>query len=111
MGHGGQTPEGHGESVAEAGAETIDEAADQKHSRGVGDLKIGDEMTVLDVIPAEIVLQSGFEDAEELAIHVIFCDTEEEECADDPAEVADVDCGGRARHAASLRRRKVRGGC
>jgi hypothetical protein len=37
----------------------------------------------------EVVLQRDFEDADQLAVHVVFGDAEQEESTDYPAEAAD----------------------
>src|SRR5216684_3490081 len=65
MGHRGETPERHGQRVTCARTEAIDEASDEEHAGRIGHLEIGNEMAVLDVVPAEVVLQSRLQDAEQ----------------------------------------------
>src|SRR6266849_3580933 len=48
MGHGRETPESHRQRVARARTETIDEAAHEQHARRISELKIRDEVAVLD---------------------------------------------------------------
>src|SRR5713226_5287464 len=97
VGHGRKAPEGHGERVADARTETIDEAAHEQHACRIGDLKIRDEVTVLNIVPAEVVLQRGFQHAEDLAIDVVFRYAEKEERADHPAEITYASRSWRAR--------------
>ena len=96
MGHRGEAPESHGHRVTRPGTEAIDEASDKQHAGRIGDLEVRNEMAVLDVVPAEVVLQRGLQYAEQLTIHVIFCYAEEKEGADDPTEIAHAryDWGG-----------------
>lgn len=102
--HGGQAPENHGDGVTDARAEAVNESAHAEHSRGVGKLEDADEIAVVNFVPAEGVLQGAFEDAEDLAIHVVFCDAEEQQGADDPAEASGEEPGG-------SREGMGRGGC
>jgi hypothetical protein len=53
-------------------------------------LKCEDKIAVIDLAPAEIVLQRSLQDADDLAIHIVFHYAEQENGADDPAETSDV---------------------
>src|SRR5208282_138147 len=71
--HRGQTPENHGQGVAEASADAIDQPAHEQNANRVSRLERKHEIAVIDFIPAQIMLQSGLQDSEDLAVHVIFC--------------------------------------
>src|SRR6266446_10196396 len=88
--HGREAPEGHRDCIPDARAEAIDEAPNEQHASGIGDLKIRDEVAVLDVVPSEVVLQGGLQDAKDLTIDVVFRDAEKKERANHPAEIADT---------------------
>ena len=53
-------------------AQTIDQPSDREHSNRVGGLEGRNQIGILDLVPAQIVLQRGLEDAQDLAIHVIL---------------------------------------
>ena len=58
---------------------------------GVGELEGKDDVGVVDLAPAELRLEGRLEDAEHLPIDVVDRRREEQQAADDPAEVADAD--------------------
>ena len=97
MRHGGHAPEEHRQSISHARSHTIDEAPYHQHANGVSRLKHKHQIAVIDFVPSEVVLQSYFQDAQNLAIHVVFADSHEKHRADDPAELARKDCGARVR--------------
>ena len=97
MGHRGEAPESHGYRITCSRTEAVNEASDEQHACRIGDLEVRNEMAILDVVPTEVVLQRGLQNAEQLAIHVIFRDAEKKESADHPAKGADgsrIGCGG-----------------
>ena len=85
------------EGVSEARSHAIDQASDEQETQSVGSLKNRDHVAVVDLVPAEVVLQRALQDADHLAVHVVLGDAEEQESADDPAEAADL-----MHHAAGL---------
>src|SRR5579883_1766199 len=92
--HGGGAPENHGDAVADARPDAVNQRAHAEHTRGVSELEETDEIAVVDFAPSESVLQGAFEDAENLAIHVIFCDAEEQQRTDNPTEAPGEEAGG-----------------
>ena len=74
MAHCRQTPKDHCQSVTNFGAQAVDESPHHNHSDGVRRLKREYQVSVVDLVPAESMLQRGFQDAEDLAVHVILGD-------------------------------------
>ena len=62
-------------------------AGEQQADR-VGELEREDDVGVVDLGPAELLLQRRLEDADDLAIDVVDRRGEEQQRADDPADVA-----------------------
>ncbi len=62
--------------------------ADHHHADRIGPLEGKHQIAEVDVVPSQIVLQWAFEDSQDLAVHIVFCGSEEQESTDDPTEVA-----------------------
>ena len=88
MPHGRQAPEDHGQGVSQPGAQAIDDPADHDHADRIEALEGKNQVAEVDVIPSQIVLQGALENAQDLAVHVVFCGSEQEEGTDDPAEIS-----------------------
>ena len=56
MRDGRQAPKPHRDRVADTSAKAVDEAANHQHAQSIGSLKRKDQMSVLDFIPAKLVL-------------------------------------------------------
>src|SRR5580704_19750078 len=93
MAHGREAPENHGDGITDTSAEAVNQAAYKNHAHGVGRLKSEHEISVVDIVPAKIVLQRAFQHTEHLAVHVILGYTEKQERADDPAKAPGEDAG------------------
>ena len=65
---------------------SIDRPGEQQ-ADGVGELEREHDVRVVDLGPAELLLQCRLEDADDLAIDVVDSRREEEQRADDPADV------------------------
>src|SRR5580692_2365806 len=91
MSHRREAPENHGDGITDTSAEAVNQAAYKNHAHGVGRLKSEHEISVVDIVPAKIVLEGALENAEDLAVHVILGYTEKQERADDPAEPSGED--------------------
>ena len=88
MRHGGHAPEQHRQSISHSRSHAIDESPYHQHANSVSRLKHKHQITVIDFVPSEIVLQRCFQDAQNLPIHVVLADSDEKHRADDPAELA-----------------------
>ena len=109
MRHRRQAPEDHGQRVAQPCAQPVYQPAHHHHADGVSRLKGKDEIAVVDFVPSQIVLQSGLENSQDLAVHVVLGDSEEQEGADDPAEIAGARRSSRCRDFGFRWRNRVRG--
>ncbi len=69
--HRCDTPEPHDNDVADARAESINEAPGEDESDCVGELKSADDIAVLRFGPTDGVLECGREETEDLAIQII----------------------------------------
>jgi hypothetical protein len=93
MCHGSQTPTDHCESEAETRAQTIHDSPHRNQAGSVGCLKCKYQIAIVDLAPPKFMLQSSFEHSQDLAIHVVLCYAEQQERADDPAKMSDLqDC-------------------
>ena len=54
----------------------------------VSSLKRKDKITVVNLVPAQVVLKSALEDAEDLAVHIVFGGSKQQQSTDDPAKIA-----------------------
>jgi hypothetical protein len=72
MCHGGQTPEHHGQGVPQTRSQTIYQSTNHYHPDGVRALKHENEVAIVDLVPAQVVLQSRLQNAEDLAVHVVL---------------------------------------
>jgi hypothetical protein len=59
VGHFGQTPEHDREREAAIGAGVIHQSSHQQIAEGIGKLKCGDNVAVIDFAPVELELQGG----------------------------------------------------
>ena len=92
MEHRGDAPDGDGDGESHAGAVLIEQAAGPEHAKGIGRGEGAGDVAVLDIGPADGVLERLGEKAEHLPVDVVDGGGEEEERADGPA---DVRSGGR----------------
>ena len=72
MRHRGQTPARHRQRVSDACSQPIDQAANYQHAERVSSLKSEYEIAVINLAPAELVLQGILQDADHLAVHVVL---------------------------------------
>ena len=93
MPHGGKTPENHGDGIANARPQAVNQAAHKNHAQRVSRLEGEHQMSIANIIPAKLVLQRPFQHAKHLAVHVVLGYTEKQESADDPAEASGEDAG------------------
>ena len=93
MAHRGQAPENHRQGKARPRSHAVDESAHRHHAHGVRRLKRKHEIAVVDLVPAQIMLQSGFQYAKHLPIHVVLRGAKQQQRANHPPEIA-----GRSRH-------------
>ena len=71
MAHGGEAPYCNRERVADPRAEPIDDRASRHQPDGVGGLKRGDDVAVVDLAPMQVALQLRREDSQHLTIDVV----------------------------------------
>src|SRR5439155_23072235 len=45
------------------------------------------QITVVNLVPAQVVLKSALEDAEDLAVHIVFGGSKQQQSADHPAKI------------------------
>src|SRR3954470_999976 len=88
MPHGCEAPDTNGKRVPDASSDAIDYAAHKHESNGIGSIETGNDIRVLNLVPAEDPLQVWREESEYLAIHVVDGGSEEKQCADQPAKVS-----------------------
>jgi hypothetical protein len=82
-----QTPENHRQRITQPRPQAVHKLPHDHHAQGIGCLKRKDKIAVVDFVPAKIVLQGRLENAQDLAVHVVLGDTEQQQSADHPAEV------------------------
>jgi hypothetical protein len=56
MGHRCEAPKHHGDGVADAGAQPVDQPSDKKHSERVGALESENQISVINIIPTKLML-------------------------------------------------------
>ena len=76
-----------------ARADAIDEAAREQQADRIGELETEDDVGVVDLAPAEFLLQRRLEQADHLAIDVVDRRREEQQQADHPAIPPDARSG------------------
>ena len=87
--HRRQAPHDERDREALLGPQPVDHpAGDQKPDR-VGELEREDDVGVVDLAPAELLLQRRLEDADDLPVDVVDRRREEQQRADDPAVASD----------------------
>ena len=116
---GGASPDEDGEGIAGLGTEFVDDSAGEEEANTIGDLEADKDPAVVDVVgglmggvdagdPAhEVEVKERLDEGEDRAVHVVDGCGEEEQKADDPANVGLFGgCGGEARvgHAGGLDR-------
>ena len=88
--HAGERPPRHRDRQTQLGADAIEDAAPDQHHHRVRDLERDDDAAVIELGPADLLLQVRREDAEHLAVDVVDGRGEEQQRADDPAPSADA---------------------
>ncbi len=83
--HRGQAPYDQGDGIALFRPQPVDHPAGEQKSDRVGELEREDDIGVVDLAPAELLLECRLQDADDLAIDVVDGRREEEQGADDPA--------------------------
>src|SRR5215472_5921281 len=86
--HRSQTPKCHGQCITDSRSQSIDEPPDHNHPQGISCLKGKYQVSIINLVPAQIVLKRCFEHTENLAVHVILGDTQQQKCADHPTEIS-----------------------
>jgi hypothetical protein len=86
--HGGKGPDGQRQGVAFLRAEDVHDPAGKEEADRIRELKRKHQIAVIDFAPAELPLQQRLENADHLAVDVIDGGGEEEQAADDPAEIS-----------------------
>src|SRR5258708_28792021 len=86
MSHRREAPENHGNSITNPRAHTVNQAAHKNHADRIGRLKREYQVSVVDVVPAQVVLKRAFQNAEHLPVHIVFGYAQKQEAADHPAE-------------------------
>ena len=76
MRHRSQAPEDHGQRVTQPGPQPVHQPAHHHHAYCVSRLKSENQIAVVDFVPSQIVLQGGLENSQDLAVHVVFGDSE-----------------------------------
>jgi len=93
MAHRGKTPQTDEDDEAFLDADAVDDPTREHHPDGVGELEAEDDTGVGAFIPSELLLERALEQADDLPVDVVDGRGEEEECADNPALVADFSEG------------------
>ena len=88
VGHGGERPGADDDRVADARADFVDEPAGSHEANAIGELKGGNDVAVLALVPADDMLQRGCKNGENLAVGVIDGGGGEEQGADGPTGAA-----------------------
>ncbi len=70
---------------APARADPVEQRADHQQADAVAELEGGNDVAVVDLAPAEVLLDHRLEHAQDLAVDVVDGDDEEQQCADRPA--------------------------
>ena len=100
MAHGGERPDADGEGVAGLGAELVDDAAGEEEADAVGDLEADEDVAevvvedgLVELVGGEVpahegdVVEQRLDEGEDRAVHVVDGGREEEQDADEPADV------------------------
>ena len=95
--HRGQAPHDERDGEALLRPEPVDHPAGEQKPDRVGELEREDDVGVVDLAPAELLLERGLEDADDLPVDVVDRRREEEQRADDPAVASDGPGDGRGR--------------
>jgi hypothetical protein len=93
MAHGGHAPDGDPPDHAEPDAELVEQATRDAEHDGVRKLEGEVDPAIARVVPADLFLQDGVQDAHRVAIEVVDRRREEEQRADVPAKVLDRAAG------------------
>ena len=110
VGHRRDTPHAHRNRKANPGADAIDESTRQQQPDRIRQLETEDDVGVVDLTPAVLLLQRRLEQADHLAIDVVDRRGEEQQEADHPAIPPDARGGGGDRRGCA-RRWSLRGAC
>src|SRR6185437_2687215 len=86
MRHRRQAPEPYRQGKADADADHVDESAGKQISKRVSEREGGDDVGVIDLVPAEGLLEVALDVADDSTIDVAEGGGEEEQHADPPAE-------------------------
>src|SRR5215472_1581585 len=88
MGDGGGTPDEHRQQKAPASPEPVDHTAHDKKPHGIRDVKREYDVAVTDLAPAQLALQNGFQQRDDLPVHVVDGGGEEEQRTDGPPSMS-----------------------
>ena len=83
-----QTPHDDGHGKAGAGAKLVDHPPRDQEADGIRQLKRKDDVAVVDLTPAKLLLKRRLEDPDHLPVDVVDRGSEEEERADHPPVAA-----------------------
>src|SRR5437016_1995191 len=65
----------------------IHHSPDEQQSRRISQLEGKDYVAVIDLVPVELCLECGFQQANHLSVDVVDCSCEKQQTADDPTAV------------------------
>ncbi len=88
MSHRREAPPDDGQGVPDSRADAIHESPGKQQSESVGGVESGDDVSVIDLSPANRELQILGENAEHLPVDIVHGGREKKESADDPAITA-----------------------
>ena len=85
MANGGQAPEKCCQEVSHLCTHLVDDTAGEHHPQRIGYLKCNFDVGIVPVIPIELTRQIRFQQADDLAIDVIYGGSEKNERANCPS--------------------------
>ena len=84
--HCREAPDEDGDGISPADAEFVQESSAHEQSRGVGELKSGDDVAIVRLCPAEIFFYIRLQQADHLPVDIVYCCREEQQGQYDPAD-------------------------
>jgi len=91
MGHGGDGPPDDRNGETQFGADAVDDAAGKEHHHSISQLKGDDDAAVGQFTPADLHLQVRRQNAKNLAIDIVDGCGKEQQRADIPAQMFDLE--------------------
>jgi hypothetical protein len=87
--HGSKAPKDHGAGVSDTCPDTVDESANNQQAHCICSCKGEHEISVLDFVPSEFMLERALQKTQDLPVHIVLSSAEKKQRANYPADMAD----------------------